>query len=116
MPHMGRTPSDSEDLLRLYKSRPMSPEERTSAALDAARLYVASLRRKLFFEGLVTDPESGLPKRFLDDLVLYENIDEFIRFIETQIDPNGHLKHARTLKRAPCRLAKQFSILFRATS
>lgn len=94
LPQMGRAPSDSEDLLRLYKSRPMSPEERTPAALEAARLYVASLRRKLFFEGLVTDPESGLPKQFLDELVPYENIDEFIQFIETQNDPHGHLKHA----------------------
>jgi hypothetical protein len=72
----------------------MSPEERTPAALEAARRYVATLRRKLFFEGFVTDPESGLPKRFLDELVPFENIDEFIRFIETQDDQHGYLKHA----------------------
>jgi hypothetical protein len=97
MTHLGRSPSDTEDLLRLYKARPMSPEERNLAALEAARLYVASLRRKLFFEGLVTDPSTGFPKRFLDELVPYENIEEFISFIESRSDPQEHLKHAIVL-------------------
>ena len=94
LPSMGRSPTDSEDLLRLYNARPMSPEERTSHGLLAARQYVASLRRKLFFEGLIPDPVTGLPKKFLDDLVPYENIDEFIRFIDTRDDPSSHLKYA----------------------
>lgn len=97
LPQMGRSPSDSEDLFRLYKARPTSPEERSSVALEAARLYVASLRRKLFFEGLITDPKTGFPKRFLDELVPYENIDEFINFIESRSDPQGRLKHAIVL-------------------
>ena len=37
LPWMGRSPSDTEDLLRLYRARPMSPEERNSHALQAAR-------------------------------------------------------------------------------
>jgi hypothetical protein len=95
-PSLGRSPTDSEDLLRLYKARPMSPEERTPEAIQAARKYVVSLRRKLFFEGLRTNPDNS-PKRFLDELVPYENIDEFITFIDKQTDPHNHLKHAIVL-------------------
>jgi hypothetical protein len=75
----------------------MSPEERDDCALAAARLYVASLRRKLFFEGLILNPATGLPKPFVNELVPYENIDEFISFIESRSDSQGHLKHSIVL-------------------
>ncbi len=92
-PALGRSLTDSEDLMRLYKDRPMSPEERTTEALMAARQYVASLRRKLFFEGLRVNNDGSL-KRFLDELVPYENVDKYMDFIDTKDDPQDCLKQA----------------------
>lgn len=92
---LGRTSSDVEDLRRLYDARPMSPEQRTPEALNSARKYVASLRRKLFFEGDQQD-ENG-QRKFLAHLLPYDNIEEFMRFIETGNDPSSHLKRSIVL-------------------
>lgn len=95
-PSKGRFRIDEEDLLSLYKKRPQSPDERTSEALEASHLYVTSLRRKLFFEGnqVVLDMQD---KPFLVDLLPYDNLAEFMRFIETNTDSSEHLKNAIVL-------------------
>ncbi|WP_417385614.1 hypothetical protein [Gimesia sp.] len=87
---LGRTNSDVEDLCRLYDSRPMSPEQRSQDSLETSRKYVSSLRRKLFFEG--DQPDEQGQRKFLSHLLPYDNIEEFMRFIETKTDPSGHLK------------------------
>lgn len=89
----GRQRIDEEDLRALYKKRPQSPEERNPDALKASQSYVTSLRRKLFFEGnLVTFDMPDKP--FMVDLLPYDNLAEFMRFIETNSDPGEHLKKA----------------------
>ena len=92
-PNRSRSRIDEDDLLRMYNAKPMSPEERTPEALESARKYVTALRRKLYFEGVLRD-SSGQEKTFLDELIPYDNVGEFMRFIETGTDPNGHLKQA----------------------
>lgn len=95
-PSKGRQRIDELDLLTLYKKRPQSPEERNPEALAASKLYVTSLRRKLYFEGnLATFDMQDKP--FMVDLLPYDNLTEFIRFIETGTDPGEHLKKAIVL-------------------
>lgn len=91
----GRTTADVEDLRRLYDARPMSPEERTPEALGSARKYVASLRRRLYFEG--DQPDETGQRKFLSQLLPYDSIEEFMGFIETDVDPSGHLKQSIVL-------------------
>ena len=93
---LSRAQVDAADLLRLYKGRPMSPEERTPKALAASRNYVLSLRRKLYFEGRRFN-ESGQEKPYLDELLPYDNVNQFIDFIRTGQDPQGDLKEALVL-------------------
>jgi hypothetical protein len=87
----GRTRIDEEDLLSLYSKRPGGPDERSPETLDAARRYVVSLRRKLFFEG---DRQSltGSADLFWQELVPYDNLKEYMRFVETRHDNKGALK------------------------
>lgn len=91
-PSMGRSSLDVADLTAKFEARPRSPEERTQDALDQARSYVVSLRRKLFFEGDFPDGSNDTQKLFVDELVPYDNISEFMRFVDTGADPSGHLK------------------------
>lgn len=93
-PDLGRSPIDLEDLTKRFEARPRSPEERTPDALAQARSYVLSLRRKLFFEGDFPSAKDGYPPQrpFIDELVPYDNITEFMSFIGTGVDPSGHLK------------------------
>ena len=93
-PALGRSAADSEEYLRQFDAKTRSPEARTAATLHAAQWYVASLRRKLFFEGHfpIDNDDSLGEKRFVDDLVPYDNIDEFMRFMNTDSDPAGQLK------------------------
>ena len=91
-PAQGRSPVDLDDFAQMFRSRPRSPEERTPTAIHQAQWYVASLRRKLFFEGNFPFPDNGSQKRFVDDLVPYDNITEFMRFVDTGTDHSGHLK------------------------
>lgn len=92
---LGRTESDIEDLRRLYDSRPMSPEERTREGLASSRMYVASLRRKVFFEG--DQPDESGQRKFLPQLLPYDNIEEFMQFIDTGSNVSGHLKQSIVL-------------------
>jgi hypothetical protein len=79
--------------MSLYKKRPQSPEERTPGALEASQLYVRALRRKLYFEGNQATLDMQR-KPFLADLLPYDNLTEFMQFIETGTDPLEHLKNA----------------------
>jgi hypothetical protein len=90
-PGRGRTNIDEDDLLRLYSKRPSSPEERTPEALEAARSYVVSLRRKLFFEGN-RQALTGSPATVWAELLPYDNLLEYMRFVETGADAGGTLK------------------------
>jgi len=92
-PLKGRQRIDEMDLLALYKKRPQSPEERNPGALAASQLYVISLRRKLYFEGNLASFDMQ-DKPFMVDLLPYDNLTEFMRFIETGTDPGEHLKKA----------------------
>ena len=89
--HLGRTRIDEEDLLLLYNQRPMSPEERTPDAISAARRYVVSLRRKLFFEGN-REALTGSDSILWEELLPYDNIPEFFGFIASGEDENDDLK------------------------
>ncbi len=89
--HLGRTRIDEEGLLRLYNQRPMSPEERTQDALNAARRYVVTLRRKLFFEGN-REALTGSENILWEELLPYDNIPEFLSFIATGQDEDDELK------------------------
>lgn len=89
--NLGRTRIDEEDLLKLHASRPQSPEERTPEATAAARRYVMSLRRKLFFEGdhfVLT----GSAEPAWVELLPYDNLPQFLEFICSACDPAGNLK------------------------
>ena len=93
-PAKGRFQQMKDDLLKLFNKRPQSPEERTKDAIDASQLYVRSLRRKLYFEGNLITWVLVQDKPFFVDLLPYDNLTEFMRFIEKGTDPNEHLKNA----------------------
>lgn len=95
-PSMGRSRVDEEDLQYLYDARPRSPEERTSEALELSRKYVVAMRRKLFFEGN-RSRRDGEEKRVLTELLPYENLDEFLRFVDKGQDPGDTLKNCIVL-------------------
>jgi len=95
-PDSGRSRVDEEDLLRLYAARPRSPEERTPEALDQSRKYVVALRRKLFFEGNRASQDGG-EKTLLAELLPYDNLGEFLRFVEVGADTGDALKTAIVL-------------------
>jgi hypothetical protein len=95
-PLKGRQRIDENDLLTLYKKRPQSPEERNPEALAASLLYVTSLRRKLYFEGNLASFDMQ-DNKFMVDLLPYDNLTEFMNYIETGTDPGEHLKKAIVL-------------------
>jgi hypothetical protein len=92
----GRTRNDENDLRRLFESRPRSPEERTKPALQLARQYVLSVRRKLFFEGnrrgYLGKEGIAEEKSLWAELLPYDNLEEFIAFVATGQDDGGWLK------------------------
>lgn len=94
--HCGRTRADEEDLFRLFVSRPRSLEERTKPALDLARQYVVSVRRKLFFEGSLRkylgDGTTVEENSIWAELLPFDRLQDFISFVETGQDPGGQLK------------------------
>lgn len=94
--HLGRTRIDEDDLGRLFDKRPRSPEERSCQALALARQYVVSTRRKLFFEGSRSRHlgQDGVDEQvsIWSELLPYDNLEEFIRFVELGQDEQGHLK------------------------
>jgi hypothetical protein len=95
--HLGRSRTDEEsDLHRLFAARLRSPEERTPEALTSARNYVLSIRRKLFFEGSrrhhTGDEQVVEASQGWEELLPYDNLAEFIRFVRTGQDAGGTLK------------------------
>ncbi len=95
-PKCGRWGSDQDDLLRLFKRRPRSPEERTKDALALARKYVVSVRRRLFFEGSrrrnLGNEKLDEKQEIWSELLPYDNLQEYIAFVDKKTDPKGHLK------------------------
>ncbi len=93
--HLGRTQIDENDLAELFDKKPRSPEERTEESLILARNYVASVRRKLFFEGskshYLGEPTDE-QKIIWAELLPYDNLQEFIDFVDRGSDPDGKLK------------------------
>lgn len=93
--HLGRTRIDEGDLSILFEQRPRSPEERTEEALRLARSYVVSTRRKLFFEGSrshLLGERVDEQSKIWAELLPYDNLQEFIDFVDRQQDPDGKLK------------------------
>ena len=93
--HLGRTQIDENDLAELFDKKPRSPEERTEEAFRLARNYVASVRRKLFFEGSRSrylGKETEEQTVIWADLLPYDNLQEFIDFVNRGCDPEGKLK------------------------
>ncbi len=94
--HLGRTSTDEEDLARLFDSRPRSPDERNLSALTSARRYVLSVRRKLFFEGSrrhhTGDDQIIESRAAWSELLPYDNLAEFIRFVHQGQDDGDTLK------------------------
>lgn len=92
----GRLGTDQDALLRLFKKRPRSPEERTKEALGLARKYVISVRRRLFFEGSrrrhLGDDHVEETRAIWSELLPYDNLQEYISFVDQKSDPKGHLK------------------------
>lgn len=89
----GRTRIDEDDLLRLFRAKPVSPEQRTIDAIVASQQYVVSMRRKLFFEGHHTSANGGRPT-LIDALLPYEKLRDFITFLQTGTDQGERLKSA----------------------
>lgn len=93
--HLGRTRIDENDLAELFDKKPRSPEERTEDALRLARSYVASARRKLFFEGSRSNhlgEQINEQAAIWAELLPYDNLQEFISFVDQGCDPEGKLK------------------------
>jgi len=93
--HLGRTRIDEDSLHALFENRSRSPEERSQDTLALARQYVVSTRRKLFFEGSLqahTGSDSDEQKAIWYQLLPYDSLEEYIRFVDAVADPEGHLK------------------------
>lgn len=95
-PGWGRNGSDERELVHLFSQKPTSAEARTPERLEAARRYVRAARRKLYFEGQFLgegSQELGIPTQLLP----YDNLQEFMSFIESGQDSGGQLKEAIVL-------------------
>jgi len=95
-PDVGRSRVDEDDLQHLYDMRPHSPEERNKEVLEKSRRYVVSMRRKLFFEGNRSGPD-GKEKDVLTELLPYDNLNEFLQFVDKGEDIGDKLKNCIVL-------------------
>lgn len=88
--------ADQPHLETLFRNRPEGTLDIDSGRHANARLYHASVRRKLYFEG----DESKLKTRGLPiwkDLLPYRRFDRFMQFIATGQDPDAKLRNQLTL-------------------
>jgi hypothetical protein len=92
-PARGRSDTDEIDLAELFKQKPTSSDARTPARLEAAKRYVQSARRKLYFEGRFPDQE-GKERIVPVQLLAYDNLGDFMSFVGTGTDTGGRLKEA----------------------
>jgi hypothetical protein len=90
-PSRSRSRTDEDDLTKLYNQRPQSPDDRTPEALKVSQDYVASLRRKLFFEG-INAGGTGSNDTVLHSLIPYDNVPAFLEFVRTGRDNQETLK------------------------
>lgn len=95
-PAWGRSTTDVIELMWLHKQKPASVDARTPERLEAARRYVQAARRKLFFEGRFPQ-DDGHEARIPTQLLPYDNLLEFMSFVESGQDPGGQLKEAIVL-------------------
>jgi len=89
-------PADMPHLNFLFKNRPEGTLDTDEQRRDNARLYHASTRRKLYFEG----DEAKLSARGLPawkDLLPYRQFDRFMNFIISKADPHAALRNQLTL-------------------
>ena len=89
---LSRSRLDEDELLRVFEARPNAPEDREPAKIEAARRYLASARRKLFFEGHATSEEAS--DEILQELLPYSHWRAFFAFLRSQTDPGDQLKGA----------------------
>lgn len=92
-PARGRSDTDEIDLIELFKQKPTSAEARTPERLEAAKRYVQSARRKLYFEGRFQDHD-GKERTVPAQLLPYDNLTDFMSFIGARTDTGGRLKEA----------------------
>jgi hypothetical protein len=89
-------PSDLPHLTALFKNRPEGTLDDDSDRQGNARIYHASTRRKLFFEGDDKKLQAqGLP--IWKELMPYRQFDRFMDFITTKVDSGGVLRNQLTL-------------------
>lgn len=96
--HLGRSRADEEnDLTRSFIARTRSPDDRDPGALQAARDYVAAVRRKLFFEGSkrhqLGRPDLEESIEGWNELLPYESLSGFIAFVRTGKDSGDALRN-----------------------
>ncbi len=88
--------ADMPHLNALYQNRPEGTQDDDPGRRESARLYHASMRRKLFFEGDETKMKAaGLPT--WQDLLPYRQFDRFLRVIEAGVDAHASLRDELTL-------------------
>ena len=92
-PDNGRSDADEIDLVELFRQKPTSAEARTTERLAAAKRYVQSARRKLFFEGHFPG-KNGNERVIATQLLPYDNLPDFMSYIATGADDGGRLKEA----------------------
>lgn len=89
-------PADLPHLTFLFENRPEGTLDTDESRLANARVYHASIRRKLYFEGDETKLfDRGLP--VWKELLPYRQFDRFMDFITTNADPHGTLRNQLTL-------------------
>lgn len=89
-------PADIHHLSTLFQNRPEGTLDNDPQRQQNARIYHASTRRKLFFEGDDKKLQAqGLP--IWKDLMPYRQFDRFMQFITTKSDAGGALRNQLTL-------------------
>ena len=90
------TLTDLEHLKRLYKERPEGTYDNDPNKLLAAKLYHATMRRKLFFEGNEEKMKQvGLPT--WKELLPYKQFDRFLKVLESGVDEGNYFRDNLTL-------------------
>lgn len=88
--------ADVPHLNALYQNRPEGTQDDDPGRRESARLYHASMRRKLFFEGDETKMKAaGLPT--WQDLLPYRQFDRFLQVIKAGVDAHASVRDELTL-------------------
>jgi len=96
MPGENVSQADIPHLRTLFQNRPEGTQDDDLDRRENARIYHASMRRKLFFEGDSTRMKAaGLPTWM--DLLPYRQFDRFMQVIQMRKDPGSVLRDELTL-------------------